>query len=246
MKLTAASFAMLLGFGSAAQSEDVQWFANEFDNTTILAFGMPDTDFTPIVFQCDRGDEMVRFYVSHDAPEAVDGQHMTVTLSSSGGSITVDAAGQFQEIDDLFHLEGEAKLDRSLVRILSEGSTLTIGIEDQVQEIPLAGAATQIDTLIAACGAPLKPDDLEMRITNATDATVVSVLFSQRGANDFDGDTYGNEVLAPGQTTYIVIPEGRRLCDFDLMAEFDEEAERDPMMATLNLCESNEFLVGGP
>src|SRR5690554_2445815 len=102
MKPITASFVMLLGIGSAAQSEDIQWFANQFDNTTVLAYGMPDTDFAPVVFQCERGDDTVRFYVSHEAPDAQDGQQMTVTLSSAGGSIAVDATGQFQEIDDLF------------------------------------------------------------------------------------------------------------------------------------------------
>ena len=96
---------------------------------------------------------------------------------------------------------------------------------------------------MAACGAPLEPNDLEIRITNKVDTPVVSVLFSERGVNDFDGDTYGNQVLAQGDSTHLVIPDGKLNCAYDLRAEFDEEEERDPFEGSQNLCENEEFVI---
>lgn len=227
----------------AAHSENLQWLVSQYDNTTFLSYGIPDTDYSPIGFHCSTGDETVRLIVTHDAPGAKDGQQMRITLSSDAGSVELSAIGQFQEIDDLLHLEGQTRLDRKLARILSANGALNVSIDGSKQDIPLAGAADHIDALVAACGAPLKPNDLEVRITNNTDTPVVGLLFSEHGVNDFDGDTYGNEVLAPGDNTYLIIPDGRPSCSFDLRAEYDEEAERDPFEGTQNLCENGEFLI---
>lgn len=239
-------FAGILAFFTLSGSiyaEDLQWFSNQYDNTTALAFGMPDTDYTPIVFHCSLGDDTLRVLVTHDAPDAVDGQQMTVTLSSIGGSVELPATGHFQEIDDLLHLEATARLDQNLVRILSQGEILELSVEGEIQEFPLAGAAGHINALVATCGAPLGPNDIELRLTNRTDTPIVSLLFSEKGVNDFDGDTYGNYVLPPGESTYLIIPDGKPACIFDLRAEFDEDAERDPFDGSQDLCENSEFLV---
>lgn len=245
MKVVKSSIAALLALASSAHSENLKWFSNQFDNTTALVFGIPDTDHSPIVLSCDKGDETVRLFVTHDAPGAEDGQAMTVTLSSEVGSVELPATGQFQEIDDLFHLEAQARLDQKLVRILSTGEILRISIEGHTQEMPLAGAGDEVGVLVAACGAPLNPSDIELRITNRTGIPIVSLLFSERGVNDFDGDTYGNYVLSPGDSTYLVIPNGKPSCVFDLRAEFDEDAERDPFEGSQDLCENAEFLITG-
>ena len=237
------AFAALFALAGSAYAENLQWFSNQYDNTTTLAYGMPDTDYVPVVFMCDMGDEAARLFVTHDAPDAEDGQQMSVTLSSAAGQVELSATGQFQEIDDLFHLEAEARIDHNLVRILSADGNLDISIEGETQEIPLAGASKEIGAIVAACGAPLEPNDLEIRITNKVDTPVVSVLFSERGVNDFDGDTYGNQVLAQGDSTHLVIPDGKLNCTYDLRAEFDEEEERDPFEGSQNLCENEEFVI---
>lgn len=240
---TTISLIFLFSFAGNAHSENTHWFSNQYDATTVLAFGIPDTDYAPVVFNCDMGDETVRLFVTHDAPEAQDGQEMVVALSSMAGTVEFPATGSFQEIDDLFHLEAQTRLDQKLVRILSAGDVLQIAIEEKVQEIPLTGAGEAIGPLVAACAAQLNPDDIELKITNATDAPVVSVLFSESGVNDFDGDTYANHVLSPGGSTYLVIPNGKPGCAYDLRAEFDEDAERDPFAASQNLCEKSEFVI---
>ena len=233
----------LLATAGQSSAEDLVWFSNQYDSTTTLAYGMPDTDYTPIVFNCEKGDETARLFVTHDAPNAEDGQQFDVTLSSAAGSVQLLATGQFQEIDDLLHLEGQVPLDQKLVRILSSGDTLKISMGADVQEIPLTGAADEVDALVAACGAPLSQNDLEFKITNRTDTPIVSFLFSEHGVNDFDGDAYGNYVLSPGESTYLTIRDGKPACVFDLRAEFDEDAERDPFDGMQNLCNDDEFLV---
>ncbi|MBE7731471.1 hypothetical protein [Devosia faecipullorum] len=235
----------LFTLASSAYAENLQWFGNQYDETAVLAYGMPDTDYLPVVFLCSMGDDTVRLLVTHGAPEAEDGQAMTITLASEVGAVDMSGTGQFQEIDDLFHLEAQTRLDQKLVRILSDGDILQISIEGFVQEFPLDGARDHVGALVAACGAPLNPTDIELRITNASDTPVVSVLFSEQGINDFDGDTYGNQVLMPGESTYLVIPDAKSVCTFDLIAEFDEEAERDPFQGAQNLCENDELLIRG-
>lgn len=237
------AFCALFALAGGVNAENLQWFSNQYDSNTILAYGMPETNYAPVVLRCDMGDETVRLFVTHDAPDAEDGQQMNVTLSSVTGQVELSATGQFQEIDDLFHLEAEARLDQKLVRVLSAVGVLEISIKGKIQEIPLAGASEEIGAIVAACGAPLGPNDIELRITNNVDVPVVSVLFSERGVNDFDGDTYANQVLSPGDTTWLVIPDGKPTCEFDLRAEFDEDAERNLFEGSQNLCENNEFVI---
>lgn len=244
--LPAGIVAALLGAPVGAHSESLQWFGNQYDNVTYLAYGIPDTDYALIGFHCAMGDEALRIFVPHDAPDAVDGQQMTVTLSSGTGNVELTATGHFEEMDDLFHLQGEIRLDAKLAQMLSPGNTLTVAIEDTTREFPLAGASDYVGQLVATCGASLNHSDLELRITNATDAVVVNVLFSAGGVNDFDGDTYGNHLLLPGESTDLIIPDGKSICDFDLIAEFDEEAERDPVIRSQNLCDEREFVVASP
>src|SRR5690606_36947457 len=124
-------------------------------------YGLPDTDYTPVVLSCERCDETVRVFLTHDAPGAEDGPQLSVTLASIVESVEFTATGQFQEIDDLLHLEAQVCLDEKFVRILSLGDTLRISIEDEVQEISLSGAGDELDALVAACGAPLAPNDIE-------------------------------------------------------------------------------------
>ena len=243
IRIWLSAAALLFASTGAAHSENLKWFGSQYDDTVFLAYGIPDTDYAPIAFNCEKGDDMVRLFVTHNAPEASDGQQMSVALSSDAGSVELTASGQFEEIDDLFHLQAQARLDQKLVRILSANGSLRVSIDGTNQDIPLAGAVDHVNALVAACGAPLNPNDLEIRITSKTDTPVVSLLFSQRGVNDFDGDTYGNHVLAPGDSTYLIIPDGRTTCTFDLRAEFDEDAERDPFEGSQNLCENSEFLI---
>lgn len=242
MKFALALAALV--FAGPAAAEELTWFASQFDRTTALVYGVPESDYTPLVFSCELGDAEVGFYFGHEAPDAADGQQMAISFSAGNASVETMATGSFQEIDDLFHLEGLIKLDRRLVGILSSGSPLTVAVEGTAQEFPVDGLAENLDVLVAACGAPLGPLDLELRLTNNSTLPIVSFLFSEKGVNDFDGDTYGNHVLAPGDVTYVVIPNGKQICSFDMRSEFDEDAERDPVDTTQNLCDNPEVVVG--
>ena len=144
--------AVLFASASTANSEDLQWFTTNYDDTIVLAYGIPETDYAPVVLTCEKGDETVRLFTTHDAPGAKDGQLMSVILSSEGGSVELSAAGQFQEIDDLFHLEAHTALSGDLVRVLSAKGLMRLSTDGQAQEIPLSGAVENIAALIGACG----------------------------------------------------------------------------------------------
>ena len=57
---TAISF-MTVAWPAAAQDQDQpRWFGNTFDNTTILAYGVPDGEETVLVFSCRPGATIVK------------------------------------------------------------------------------------------------------------------------------------------------------------------------------------------
>jgi len=144
--------AVLFASASTADSEDLKWFSSNYDETTVLAYGIPETDYAPIVLTCEKGDETVRLFTTHDAPGAKDRQLMSVMLSSEAGSVKLSATGQFQEIDDLFHLEAQTVLNKDLVRVLSANGLMRLSTDGDIQEIPLDGAIDHIGALVAACG----------------------------------------------------------------------------------------------
>src|SRR5690606_25963448 len=69
---------------AAAQDEEKpRWFGSSFDNrTTVLAYGIPDSDYIMLSFSCKPGKPVVSVNVQDEESRAEEGATMQVYLSA--------------------------------------------------------------------------------------------------------------------------------------------------------------------
>src|SRR3546814_6828139 len=63
-----------------------RWFGDRFDSMTILAYGIPDSDYVALSFGCEPG-AAVSVGVQDEASDAKEGELLSVHLASGGKPI---------------------------------------------------------------------------------------------------------------------------------------------------------------
>lgn len=153
MRLTIVAVALLASAGAdASAQEGRQWIGSAGPDGAALLYGTPQSDDIVIGFWCERatGDLVVSF--RFEPVGAADGMEIDMELFSEGGAVVLLATGERMLLDDAFVLEARTDLNRALRRIISEGETLSVMVQDGAEEIPLAGAAEEAAALFEACG----------------------------------------------------------------------------------------------
>lgn len=236
----AATALILAQTTGAARAQDDQpiWYNDASADQARLVYGVPDSDYSPIVFICDAGSPDISIYLYLDAVADSGDADIPVRVAAGGAEAVFPARSQAQEMDDQLYLKGTVRLDGGLEGVLASTGELALEVKGATVRYPLAGAAEAAGPLLAACGR-----DLHVTVTNKASVPVVNFLFSEAEVNDFNGDTFDNQFVKPDESLRFAIPDGRKVCTFDLIAEFDEEAERDPVTGRQNLCEDSEFVV---
>jgi hypothetical protein len=135
----------------AGAQESRQWIGATSPDSVSLLYGTPDTDDVVINFTCDRVKKSIRFAYTFEPAGATSGMRIDVELSSEGGKMVLNAAGRRMDTDDAFVLEATTRADAALRRTLTEGRTLSIRVQMQVQAFPLSRATKPAADLIAAC-----------------------------------------------------------------------------------------------
>lgn len=237
--LAATVLILAQAIGAArAQDEEPVWFGNDSDDQARLVYGIPDSDYAPIVFICDKGSPDLSIYLYLEAIADTAGADIPVRMAAGNAEFVFPARAQTQEMDDLVYLKGSSRLNGAFESVFSSTGELTLDVQDASIHYPLAGASEAAGPLLAACAR-----DLHVTVTNKASLPIVTFLFSEAEVNDYDGDTFGNQFVQPDKSVRFTIPEGRKICTYDLIAEFDEEDERDPVQGRQNLCENSEFIV---
>jgi len=144
--------------GSAAtraSAQDLQWLGAVSEDGASLTYGIPESDAALIDFTCDRGSGTVTVTLDYEPANAETGVKADITLAPGGGSadgeIVVSATGERLELDDKFVLQGTTELTDGLQRLLLEAPSLSVTIEDGVEELPLEDARDAARKLIEAC-----------------------------------------------------------------------------------------------
>src|SRR3546814_2643054 len=84
-----------------------RWFGDRFDSMTILAYGIPDSDYVALSFGCEPG-AAVSVGVQDEASDAKEGELLSVHLASGGKRI------EFSGKATLNHDSGGIELHASL------------------------------------------------------------------------------------------------------------------------------------
>ena len=139
----------------AAQDEEQPgWFGGSDDDTAMLVYGIPDSDYVMLHFSCTVGSPAVRVYVQDEESSAEAGDVLLVRLSAGGEQIEFADEAIPNEDSGGKDVEGQLPLDEALRRILTAEGTLEITVDGHMQRYDMAGAAEPAAAMLAACDAP--------------------------------------------------------------------------------------------
>ncbi|MCP8896064.1 hypothetical protein KYK29_14125 [Shinella daejeonensis] len=252
--LVAAMSVLLPPIHAPAEAQEEggpRWFGGSFDGgTTVLAYGMPDSDYIMLSFSCEPGASLVKIGIQDEESSAEDGDLLRVRLAAGGLGIEFSDKAAFNHDSGGVELHADLPLDGTLRRILSGEGPLEIVVDGHMQHYDMKGAAAPARAMIAACDSPGPSSDLDVTVTNRATRPLQSLSYSQAGVNAFDSDEFGYEPLATGASRTFTIPGGRNICTFDIAVIFTEEDDAEccsmgEPAGTQNLCENSEFIVHG-
>jgi hypothetical protein len=136
----------------ATAEEEMSWFGYADETMAAVAYGIPDSDYAPLVIRCDKGATEAVFRVEHEAIKAKNGAKLPVRLTTGALKLEISTTAHHQEMDDSLHLQGRVKLAGPLRDILGSTGKLTLTAEGRDTEYPLKGAAKAATKLFAMCG----------------------------------------------------------------------------------------------
>jgi hypothetical protein len=232
----------------AQDDERPRWFGNSFDNRTVLAYGIPDSDYVVLWFSCTPGASVVKAGIQEEERLAEDGDLLPVQLAAGGVQIAFSETIRTNEESGGIELHVDLPLDEAQRRILTSDEPLEITLGERMRHYEMEGAAEPAARMIAACDSPKPASDLDVTVTNKAKRPLQSFAYSQAGVNDFNSDTFGYETLASGASRAFTIPGGRDICSFDISVFFVEADEEEccsmgEPAGTQNLCENSEFVI---
>ncbi|MHA6645030.1 hypothetical protein [Mesorhizobium sp. A623] len=232
----------------AQDEEQPRWFGARFDNRTILAYGIPDSDYVVLSFTCQTGAPVVKIGVQDEEGGGKDGALLLVRLSADAQRVEFSEKAVENQDSGGIELHADLPLDETLRRILASQGPLEITVDGRTQRYAMDGAANAAAAMVAACDAPRPANDLDVTVTNKATKPLQSFAYSQAGVNSFDSDAFGYKTLEPGASRTFTIPGGRDICTFDLSVLFvegdDEECcSMGEPAGTQNFCENSGFVV---
>lgn len=253
MLLAASMIALLSAAAAPAAAQDEEqprWFGDRFDNMTILAYGIPDSDYVALSFGCELGAHAVKVGVQDEQSNAEEGKLLAAHLTAGGKQIAFSGKAVRNQDSGGIELYAYLPLGAALRHVLVSNGPLEVTIAGRTQRYAMAGAVQPAAKLLASCDGskPAKPaNDLEVTVTNKAKRPLQSFAYSEAGVNAFDGDSFGAEPLAPGASRTFVIPKGRSICTFDISVIFADDDEECCSMGepagTQNLCGNSTFIV---
>jgi hypothetical protein len=231
----------------AEEEGQPRWFGSVHDDMAMLIYGVPDSDYVMLYFSCAIGKRVMSVNVQDEESRAGEGVLLHVRLSAGREQIEFSGKAIPNQDSGGADVKGHLPLDDKLRRILTASGKLEIVVDGHTQHYALAGAAEPANKMIAACDSPKPANDLDVTVTNKAGLPLQSLAYSQAGVNSFDSGEFGNKPLEPGASRTFTIPDGRKICTFDISAVLaKDDAECCDMgkpAGTQNLCENAEFIV---
>ncbi len=246
---TMIALALATTLPAAAQNEEKpRWFGGTYDRTAILAYGVPDSDYVILNFSCRPGAPVVKVDIQDELNQATTGKPLRVRMATGGIAIEFSDKGVVNQESGGLELHGELPLDEALRRILTSDEPLEVSVEGRTQRYAKNGKVESAAArLFATCEAPKPADDLDVTVINKATLPLQSFIYSQAGVNAFDSGEFGNRSLEPGASRTFTIPDGRKICIFDIaviVAKDDAECCEEPKPAgRQDLCKNGEFVV---
>ncbi len=148
--LLASALAVAPALATAAE-QGRSWMAVGSPERFVMSYATPQTDDGVLSLSCTRATKEIGIAFVHEPVGAKDGMRISIDLISEGGNVLLQAEGHRLLLDDVFVLEARTPLTPALQRVLTQGLTLTLMVQDGSAEVPLEGAGKAMAALIEAC-----------------------------------------------------------------------------------------------
>lgn len=83
---------------------------------------------------------------------------------------------------------------------------------------------------------------IEFTIINKTKSVVNAFYTSPVGVKSWEDDVFGEQALGPGESITITVNDGRKVCKYDLLFEFQGD-ELEDLEDTQDICEMSEYTI---
>ncbi|MFC4299774.1 hypothetical protein ACFO0J_17165 [Castellaniella hirudinis] len=144
----------LAAWPAAAQDdEDPRWYHDNYDQKTLLVYGVPHSDYTIMMFACAPGEKAVEIYLQDENSGARPGEKLPIRLQAGGQHIQFSATGLENQDSGGADFQADLPLNDTLRHVLSASGDLAVTIKGHTERYPLAGIAQPAATLLAACDA---------------------------------------------------------------------------------------------
>ncbi|MHA3902108.1 hypothetical protein ACTPOE_00655 [Castellaniella sp. WN] len=138
---------------AAQDDERPRWYSDDYDQKTLLVYGIPHSDYVAMMFACAPGTNIVTLYLQDENSGARPGETLPVRLQAGGRHVEFSATGLPNEDSGGADFKADLPLNDTLRQMLSAAGDLAVIIKGHTERYPLAGVATPAATLLAACDA---------------------------------------------------------------------------------------------
>src|SRR3546814_8800257 len=108
-----------------------RWFGDRFDSMTILAYGIPDSDYVALSFGCEPG-AAVSVGVQDEASDAKEGELLSVHLASGGKRIEISGKAILNHDSGGVELHASLPLGDELRQMLTPATQLAVAVAGQL------------------------------------------------------------------------------------------------------------------
>jgi hypothetical protein len=137
---------------SSADAQERRWIANKTPEGIEVMYGMPESDDILFAIRCEAETKEVFVGFAHKPVSVEPGGPITLVLFSEAGEVELPAIVTYLDTMDITLIETPDVPGALLRPVFTEGTTLSIMVEDGVEEIPLTDTVDDFDALFTACG----------------------------------------------------------------------------------------------
>lgn len=144
-------FALLSVFATAAMAQEREWITAESDAGVEMMYGTPESDDILFAIRCDAKSKEIFIGFAHEPIGVRSGGAIDLTLFSESGETVIPSKASYLDTMDIWLIETTSIDAEKLRPIVTEGTALSVMVQDGSEEIPLEGTADGFKALFEAC-----------------------------------------------------------------------------------------------
>lgn len=150
--LSAGLALTMFGGLSGASAEGRRWIADGDSEIARLIYGTPESDDMVLSLTCEKETKTFWLWFAANPAPANPADKMPITLSTEAGQVQLTADGTRSDMDDSFSLEVKTEMTPEIAKLLTEGKTVSVKVEERKTDLPFDDAALgAVSDVVAGC-----------------------------------------------------------------------------------------------